>query len=388
MGALVLSLGLPPLLFPRRKRKVKEKLGRRLFKRLLRPNSSPKQEVARYLKQTAIIQWEMVWPQMPIAAGIGLVSGLVTGLVPFGLVAGGFSLATFWGYLFIQDWNLMLDLRTGGIKHAYRLLIENKAWGKVDATLVEFLESRKLPVLETTNELLLQWGSETSVSAALRFTNRPKTEHRLVELLMRKIQREGRALKRLQTAARTGDLMASIQLLDRADAYFHLSQEQLLFPEKTAQTHELEQQLARFETTQRGLRAAPGEAFCTRCHIRPESRPLRDTQYLICPECGQIDALIPDVRKVVGVIGPTVEGFEAPFHYHVALWDAEARKTRLAQVDEIVVRDGADFNYDWAVAAVIEALRNRFPSASQQLSYEVSPSLELSPNSRNLLLNN
>ena len=59
----------------------------------------------------------------------------------------------------------------------------------------------------------------------------------------------------------------------------------------------------------------------------------------------------------------------------------------IAEIERLEVVAGTPINYDWAVGAVMEALRNHFPDTTTDLPYVVDPSLQLSANSLNLLSN-
>lgn len=91
------------------------------------------------------------------------------------------------------------------------------------------------------------------------------------------------------------------------------------------------------------------------------------------------------ITKVVGQIGPEMEQETETGTLRLPLWDAINNKATPMELDAINIVGGAEFNYDWAVSASIEALRNRFPEKELKLDVTFDPSLSLSANTRALL---
>lgn len=142
-----------------------------------------------------------------------------------------------------------------------------------------------------------------------------------------------------------------------------------------------------FVDEQKPFLPAPGRTFCERCRVRGDGLNLHHFYVAQCLTCEQWDALVPDIEGIIGVIGPLEKAGKVGQDYLVPLWDAKDDKAILAEVDTIKVVPGGNFNYDWAVAAVVENIQNRFPHLTHRLNFEVDPYLELSPNTLNIIQN-
>ena len=131
--------------------------------------------------------------------------------------------------------------------------------------------------------------------------------------------------------------------------------------------------------------ASPSEVICTEHHTRAELHKEEDWQYPICRRCKKVDHLVTGVRSIRGVIGPTSEGFSEEGTYEVALWDAKTKKPVYADISVIEVRAGAEMDYDWAINAVLDELRNDERNQDQVLPVEIHGDPPLHPNSLRLL---
>jgi hypothetical protein len=125
------------------------------------------------------------------------------------------------------------------------------------------------------------------------------------------------------------------------------------------------------------LRRGYPHLFCHECLARAVQLSWGEWDWVECRYCGNTGTLERDVKEVVGQIGGDYEWLLADGVLKLNLWDPEKKKADVADIDvlEIVHREG--INYDWAVSAVMEALRNEHPNFEQGIPVRVigSPSL-------------
>lgn len=152
-------------------------------------------------------------------------------------------------------------------------------------------------------------------------------------------------------------------------------------------------ELERFKGTMRDLLekqpfhgAELTSLLCTRCLTRAEKVSHFQWKIPQCRRCGKRDKLIPKVDQLIGTIG---SGFSEPNFlpgkYQVDLWDEEKKKFRYADIDTLEILGGGEFDYDWAVNAVLEGLANGKETAKLKLQIRTEGPLSLSINSQKLI---
>lgn len=133
------------------------------------------------------------------------------------------------------------------------------------------------------------------------------------------------------------------------------------------------------------LVAAFPRVYCLQCRTRGVKYGYNGWDYVHCRTCLEAGHMLAGVEKVSGQIGPVVKPVLQGGMLPVNLWDEGERAPRPAEVDRIDILPGAEFKYDWAVSAAVEAVRNRFPDRELKVEVNVHGGLELGQNTRNLL---
>jgi len=103
------------------------------------------------------------------------------------------------------------------------------------------------------------------------------------------------------------------------------------------------------------------------------------------PISNEYQQVIGGVKMVVGTIGPAQKEELKEGILSLPIWDTSDKKAIPIVLDAIEIHSGGDFNYDWAVSASIEALRNKFPQRSTGYKIHIAQSVELSANTHALL---
>ncbi len=127
------------------------------------------------------------------------------------------------------------------------------------------------------------------------------------------------------------------------------------------------------------------QAYCESC--RRWAIEYQAGRYTLptCPECATAEYLRTDIKEVVGMVGSiTVRRFEDGTLYW-NLWDRTSDSVKLAEVDRIEVTSGRKMDYDWALAAIVEAFRNYHPDDRPRIPLHLPDSISLQTNTRKLI---
>ncbi len=148
--------------------------------------------------------------------------------------------------------------------------------------------------------------------------------------------------------------------------------------EKLVNAFRLQGELARFHPFN----------YCKTGMSRGELSQIHGWKYVLGRRSQDYREMIPEIYKVTGLIGP-LEGEQTKLtgtgELIVQLWNAAENEASAAELDVLEVAAGADINYDWAVSAVIEALRNQSPDRELRIEVQVDTKVSLAPNTWNLL---
>ena len=100
-------------------------------------------------------------------------------------------------------------------------------------------------------------------------------------------------------------------------------------------------------------------AVCSQCLTRGAGLERAIWQVPGCRKCEKNEFLVPNIREIVGRIGPVVDtNLPMGDVFPVELWDQDKRTAIYSDVDRVEVIGGAEIDYDWAVSAVLERLKN------------------------------
>ncbi len=128
------------------------------------------------------------------------------------------------------------------------------------------------------------------------------------------------------------------------------------------------------------------EVFCTRCNERGEVREKEGFEVVVCPVCQDQDAFELGVHEVVGIVGKEGIGKRVGSSYELSIWDEQQRKATPVQLDGLRIEPHDNLNFDWAVAATVEMIRNQGNwKAGKKIPITVHPDVTLSPNTWTLL---
>ena len=120
----------------------------------------------------------------------------------------------------------------------------------------------------------------------------------------------------------------------------------------------VEDTLKKILHTHKHLRNQYPHLICVNCRTTTQLVTKNGWEYLRCRNCTDVNGLLGGVEFVVGMIGA-----EQPWHQEgttlfLDLWDDSGKKARFADIDELQIQGGSEINYDWAINAVLEVLRN------------------------------
>jgi len=382
--SFILSLIYPVYLVVKGRRQGAESLGRGFSRRLIKYPDRVDSLFRAYLKGDKFLTNR----HFAIQVGVGAVGGLSVSLVE-GYAGPGFSvglLSTFGGmfWMVALDNAAMPSVRMESLKYTYQGLVDSGQYQLVDDYLKALFYSGKGDVVQWGIELTGKWGSPSSRRLVQRLAQKGQVhnpQNKPLVDLSRQLNQVNQETFDPKADLGVKDLLL---LMDRYDGYYFPFRDASPFTQTDNSL--LSQQLKAFFSLQSELEKAPDQAFCERCYRRTETKTIRTTQYQVCPQCHHWDRILPGIETVVGEISNGTEAFRKGAIYQVGVWDERKNEVIPAEIDLLRIPPGGDFNYDWAVAAVAEALRNRFATkeeAWQEL--ELDPEVSLSPNTKAIL---
>jgi|GEM_PF-2209570 len=138
---------------------------------------------------------------------------------------------------------------------------------------------------------------------------------------------------------------------------------------------------------QADLCASFPRVYCLKDNTFGEMKKEAGWQYVTAPVSGDFRDMKAGVRMVIGTIGPNQKVEFEQGILRIPLWDERLSKAKPVPLNVIDIQAGGAFNYDWAVSAVLEAMRNRFPTSNLKYKVHIDTSIGLSDNTRALLEN-
>jgi hypothetical protein len=101
------------------------------------------------------------------------------------------------------------------------------------------------------------------------------------------------------------------------------------------------------------------KSFCTACNTRGTLYQRYIWKIPGCRKCNKFETLLANIEEVVGRIGPPLDQVQPMgTAYYLDIWNQTSRSATYADVDRVEVVGGGEIEYDWAVTAVLEALKN------------------------------
>jgi hypothetical protein len=125
--------------------------------------------------------------------------------------------------------------------------------------------------------------------------------------------------------------------------------------------------------------------YCRQCYALAEQQSYLEWEWVRCVQCKEAMYLVGDIAHVTGQIGGSVDWELVSGMLHVRLWDVRTQKARNATMTTLDIIGGAQFDYDWAVSAVVEKLHNENPDYGKGICVKLVDAPILSRNTQQLL---
>lgn len=320
--------------------------------------------------------------------------GVLATLLPVGAV-----LAAFWatqgiaepfvGYLLTllilvlvdgKKWRIRLRKRT--TRNILQWMFHHGERGEIDALLQEASQQQALPLRRQAVLFLRHWGSPEAVRllGEIRSDSPAEIQEEIDEALdhIGKLLEPGKVLGIDPLPA----FFTKIEQLE-SELVRHMS-EQGAWNQLQDRIRFARAQVDQIVDSQMHLRNSYPHLYCRECRTRASEATRHEWRYVFCRTCLQPLHLEADVESVVGQVGGTVDWEVQGERLTLSLWQ-ENETAVPAEVDriEILYREG--INYDWAISAVVEALKNRFPEEDLRIPVEVAPEVRMSANTEHLL---
>lgn len=126
------------------------------------------------------------------------------------------------------------------------------------------------------------------------------------------------------------------------------------------------------------------ELVCTTCHTRAHRHKEYRWAFVLCRRCHKFASLKP-IKTVIGTLGPTPPVQRNTNEWVTPVWDPVQKTGLSADLDILEIRGGGDFNYDWAVQAVVETAQNDIDRPKHKWEVRLYQNPVLEPNSHRLL---
>lgn len=137
--------------------------------------------------------------------------------------------------------------------------------------------------------------------------------------------------------------------------------------------------------THKHIRAQYPHLLCTHCLTRAALKTRSDWEYVRCRSCNSLNHLKGGIEKVVGYIGKDKEWDQQEGTLNLSLWSESDKKARFADIEKLIIVGGKDLNYDWAINAVLEVLKNGAVSADWKVPVIFEGKPELTRNTELLI---
>lgn len=122
------------------------------------------------------------------------------------------------------------------------------------------------------------------------------------------------------------------------------------------------------------------ELVCRDCRTRAVKVPNDYGTFVQCRICGKSETLETGAKRLVGRIGAGKDWEREGESLYVQLWNDERKEPQFADVDALAFGQLKGANADWAIAAVLETLRNHLPPTKLPIPLESEPPKQLSNN--------
>ena len=131
---------------------------------------------------------------------------------------------------------------------------------------------------------------------------------------------------------------------------------------------------------QYALHRAFPDIICRDCRTRAEKVPHAYGSHVKCRVCRKSDRLETGVVQLVGRIGAGKDWERTGESLFVQLWDEGSKEPQFAEIDALAFGPLSGENSDWAIASVLETLRNEMPQDKVPIPLASDPPKQLSTN--------
>ncbi len=145
------------------------------------------------------------------------------------------------------------------------------------------------------------------------------------------------------------------------------------------------QRIERILFSQLLLRRSFPQVYCQQCHAYAELKAHEDWRWVSCAVCEDAVSLRAGIATVVGQIGGESAWMQEGNALKISLWDRDTRRVIPGEIDSLEIVGGQDMDYDWALSAVVEMLRNRRKEGQKRIPIILTDAPALSNNSRHLI---
>lgn len=187
--------------------------------------------------------------------------------------------------------------------------------------------------------------------------------------------------KHIESLAALEPLLKEYQL---ATTYFQRKEDGTVGQDEP-RIRKAEREIDKIVYSQLLLRRAFPDVYCEKCHVFGEMQAFHDWRWVSCPVCKDAIDLKSGIAKAIGTIGAATPWLLEGNVLKVSVWDTENRRVIPAAISALEVVGLKDIDYDWALSAVLEMLRNRRIEGSAAIPIRLEHSPPLSVNSRNLI---
>lgn len=277
----------------------------------------------------------------------------------------------------------MRNFRIGAAKRIGRFFLTKGDRGTIDQFLKESYQQDLPGVRSAAIENMGEWGSDVAVKLLSEARKDPD-----LQVALAATNTLNEVLKRLD-AASPMSMAALDTLLTEYEHWTMEAEEHAASPEKAQdflQKRKLvEWRIEEILLSQMHLRNSYPDLFCMECHTRSEELVRENWRYVRCTTCKEAKNLRRGIQTVIGRVGGMPSDTLQDGVLYVSLWDEASASSRPAEVDKIEIKAGEQFNYDWAVSSVVEAMQNRFPDKDVKVPVELDGEISLGGNTLNIL---
>lgn len=143
--------------------------------------------------------------------------------------------------------------------------------------------------------------------------------------------------------------------------------------------------IAHFKQEHKMNPAEAAQFYCLNCFRKFE--PIGSTQYrmAVCPQCGTVDHFQSGVMQVNGRIGGQKAVEMVGDTLWIRIWNPWSKESQFAEIDVLYIKEGGNFNYDWAISDFLEDWLERPELAERKFTLMLEGNPPLGENSRRLL---